>query len=309
MNKIRITIYILTIGILLSLLSLLFYYSNNIGEEERIDKDESKIKKKYAILMGYSKYVTLDDRKLVIPILFQYLYTKQFEDYLLIYYEYENHNGVSCTSSTNNPRHPSWCKILAINHTLYLEDIHVETMLWLDSDAIIDTNLTLPQLIQEYTNNNFYQNKEAYEDCDVYISPDDRNNLYDRPCAGVVFLKNNNASKKFIKYWWEYDDYELKFDLIHIWEQIVVQKEFQTNRNIILLNMSSVEPFPWNIPILHFTHQYFNQNFQHLEDIMSMKTSNQSLLLQQMMQDAKKDSSHFRHYKMTLDNKIQRVYY
>lgn len=191
-------------------------------EEYYTGSGDIEEKKKRGIIMGFNKYLTEDDLKKNVPIIYQYLYIKQFtrEEYVLIFYEYEE--GYPCVSRLNNTRHPAWCKILAVNHSLYLDDLNFEYVLWLDSDAIIATNRTFEEILIRSENRHDYEGKKDYYNCSLYFTSESENVLDHNPCSGVFFVKNNQNSKNFLNYWWESNEYDLKFDMIHIWEQMVL---------------------------------------------------------------------------------------
>lgn len=261
---------------------------------EYVIQAKAKVTAKYAIVMGDVR--DINNKYVYMSLLSQYLYITQFSDHYLLFYTYEptNNNTTTATTTTTNNnnnnknnnnnnnnnninikeqiacytnnnvgRASPWCKLLAINHSLALNEFDI--ILWMDTDSFIHTNLSIPQLVDYYKSvNNIL--KYNCSDCQIYFASD-RPWKADpiNPNSGTMFIKNSNLSKQFIEEWWNTNDKDYNYK--HTFEQhILTDKLYNKYPYICTLNITTMDSTMWNSSlIIHFTNDKIINKFHLME--------------------------------------------
>ena len=153
--------------------------------------------------------------------------------YEIIYYRMD---GKECQHPLWGARHPSYCKLAAIAHTLALR--RHRWVVWIDSDAFIrNVSLPLPALLRSYG-----APAEDTEDMAVYFGWDSPYTL--GPNAGFAVLRNAEASTAMLQTWWNV--YSGQYGLEHSYEQHTLQWQVvhlqAYRRRLQTLSLRTMEP-------------------------------------------------------------------
>lgn len=108
---------------------------------------------------------------------------------------------------TNTRRHASWSKLLSV--TIALESPDYDYIVYIDSDCIFkDHTKPIDSYLPTEGYNVLFLNNKPWND--------------DRPCAGFFACRVNDATRQFIKDWWNVQI--PKNDEKHPWEQAALWK-------------------------------------------------------------------------------------
>ncbi len=230
------------------------------------NNSNSNSNKRYAIVMGDSRDISKNNA--LTSVFINLLYTCQFTDHDLLFYQYKDNSF----KIRERERYFAWYKILAVNHSLHVGSY--ETVLWLDLDAVIYSNLSIPLLFDKYVTNS----------CDVCFATDGKDKDWKEPTSCVFFAKNNNNSRQFLKDWWLIDDDE-RHNKEWPWEQTNLYKLYPKYKNMVdtMLKLHPHVNSNINInnyyerqeynekPILHYTH-FSNHNHELWNKVTLMKS-------------------------------------
>ena len=151
--------------------------------------------------------------------------------YELLYYRMD---APTCQHPLWGARHPSYCKLTAIAHTMAL-DRH-RWVMWIDSDAFVrNTSLPLPALLRAY-------GAPVGDASDFFFGWDSPYTL--GPNAGFFVARNTAAARAMLRTWWNV--YSGQYGLEHSYEQHTLQ--WQTmhldayRRALRTLSLRTMEP-------------------------------------------------------------------
>ena len=154
-------------------------------------------------------------------------------DYEIIYYRMDEKE---CQHPLWGARHPSYCKLTAIAHTLALR--RHRWVVWIDSDAFIrNVSLPLPALLRAY-------GAPAEDDGETaaYFGWDSPYTL--GPNAGFAVLRNAEASTAMLQSWWNV--YSGQYGVEHAYEQHTLQWQVMHlhayRRKLHTLSLRTMEP-------------------------------------------------------------------
>ncbi len=153
--------------------------------------------------------------------------------YEIIYYRMDEKE---CQHPLWGARHPSYCKLTAIAHTLALR--RHRWVVWIDSDAFIrNVSLPLPALLRAYG-----APAEDGEETAAYFGWDSPYTL--GPNAGFAMLRNAEASTAMLQTWWNV--YSGQYGVEHAYEQHTLQWQVvhlqAYRRKLHTLSLRTMEP-------------------------------------------------------------------
>ena len=153
--------------------------------------------------------------------------------YEIIYYRMDEKE---CQHPLWGARHPSYCKLTAIAHTLALR--RHRWVVWIDSDAFIrNVSLPLPALLRAYG-----APAEDDEETAAYFGWDSPYTL--GPNAGLAVLRSAEASTAMLQTWWNV--YSGQYGVEHSYEQHTLQWQVMHlqayRRKLHTLALRTMEP-------------------------------------------------------------------
>lgn len=142
--------------------------------------------------------------------------------------EPETKRCIGCVHPKWGARAPPWCKLLAINDTMYRYASEVDRIVYIDSDAFVNKlDSVLEERYFRRTLNMFW-NAPFLKDSPV--------------CSGIQFWKNTELGRQTLAAWW---DSNTSYNTVHSYEQSVFNENTTMFRRLNEFNVIKENVFEW----------------------------------------------------------------